>query len=48
MSHQSSLGTPEQLKDPNYTPPLLQAVSLGIRERSKFCVRVNLNIKHAV
>ncbi len=31
MSHQSSLGTPEQLKDPNYTPPTLQAISLGLQ-----------------
>jgi xanthine/uracil permease len=28
---QSSLGTPEQLKDPNYTPPLGQAIPLGIQ-----------------
>ncbi|NVK29722.1 MAG: purine permease, partial [Gammaproteobacteria bacterium] len=27
----SSLGTPDQLKDPNYTPPLAQAVPLGIQ-----------------
>jgi NCS2 family nucleobase:cation symporter-2 len=31
MSHASSLGTPEQLADPNYTPPLAQAVPLGIQ-----------------
>ncbi len=31
MSHDSSLGTPEQLKDPNYTPPTLQAISLGLQ-----------------
>ena len=27
----SSIGTPEQLRDPNYTPPLAQAVPLGIQ-----------------
>ncbi len=27
----ASLGTPEQLRDPNYTPPLKQAVPLGIQ-----------------
>ncbi len=27
----SALGTPEQLKDPNYTPPLTSAVPLGIQ-----------------
>ena len=27
----STLGTPEQLRDPNYTPPLGQAVPLGIQ-----------------
>lgn len=27
----SSLGTPEQLKDPDYTPPLAQAIPLGIQ-----------------
>ncbi len=26
-----SIGTPEQLRDPNYTPPLTQAVPLGIQ-----------------
>ena len=26
-----SIGTPEQLRDPNYTPPLLKAVPLGIQ-----------------
>ena len=31
MSDTSSLGTPEQLRDPNYTPPLAQAVPLGIQ-----------------
>lgn len=29
--HSSSLGTPEQLKDPNYTPPLHMAIPLGIQ-----------------
>lgn len=29
--HASSLGTPEQLRDPNYTPPLASAVPLGIQ-----------------
>ena len=29
--HDSSLGTPEQLRDPNYTPPLAQAIPLGIQ-----------------
>ncbi len=27
----TSLGTPEQLRDPNYTPPMLKAVPLGIQ-----------------
>ena len=27
----ASLGTPEQLRDPNYTPPLVKAVPLGIQ-----------------
>ena len=27
----SSIGTPEQLRDPNYTPPLMHAVPLGIQ-----------------
>lgn len=27
----SSIGTPEQLRDPNYTPPIAQAVPLGIQ-----------------
>ena len=27
----SSIGTPEQLRDPNYTPPLAQAIPLGIQ-----------------
>lgn len=27
----ASLGTPEQLRDPNYTPPLIQAIPLGIQ-----------------
>ena len=27
----SALGTPEQLKDPDYTPPVAQAVPLGIQ-----------------
>lgn len=31
MSDHSSLGTPEQLRDPNYTPPLSQAIPLGIQ-----------------
>ncbi|MEM8749669.1 MAG: nucleobase:cation symporter-2 family protein [Pseudomonadota bacterium] len=31
MATDSALGTPEQLKDPNYTPPLAQAVPLGIQ-----------------
>ncbi len=31
MATQSSLGTPEQLRDPNYTPPLASAVPLGIQ-----------------
>jgi xanthine permease len=30
MAH-SSLGTPEQLKDPNYTPPISKAIPLGIQ-----------------
>jgi xanthine permease len=28
---EASLGTPEQLRDPDYTPPLLKAVPLGIQ-----------------
>ena len=31
MSHHSSLGTPEQLRDPDYTPPLASAIPLGIQ-----------------
>ena len=31
MATASSLGTPEQLRDPNYLPPLMQAVPLGIQ-----------------
>ncbi len=31
MPNHSSLGTPEQLRDPNYTPPLAQAIPLGIQ-----------------
>ncbi|MCC2095582.1 MAG: purine permease, partial [Hyphomicrobiales bacterium] len=27
----SSLGTPAQLKDPNYTPPIASAIPLGIQ-----------------
>ena len=27
----SSIGTPEQLRDPNYTPPLVKAIPLGIQ-----------------
>ena len=27
----ASIGTPEQLRDPNYTPPLIKAVPLGIQ-----------------
>ena len=30
MAH-SSIGTPEELRDPDYTPPLLKAVPLGIQ-----------------
>lgn len=30
-TNSTALGTPEQLKDPNYTPPLAQAVPLGIQ-----------------
>jgi len=30
-TYHSSLGTPEQLKDPDYTPPLAQAIPLGIQ-----------------
>ena len=26
-----SIGTPEQLRDPNYTPPLYKAIPLGIQ-----------------
>ncbi len=31
MLSQSSIGTPEQLRDPNYTPPLASAIPLGIQ-----------------
>ncbi len=31
MATGSSLGTPEQLRDPNYTPPLASAIPLGIQ-----------------
>jgi len=31
MAIASSIGTPEQLRDPNYMPPLAQAVPLGIQ-----------------
>ncbi len=31
MAMNSSLGTPEQLRDPNYTPPLASAIPLGIQ-----------------
>ncbi len=31
MAAGSSIGTPEQLRDPNYTPPLAQAIPLGIQ-----------------
>ncbi len=31
MAHDSSIGTAEQLKDPDYTPPLASAIPLGIQ-----------------
>lgn len=31
MADTSSIGTPEQLRDPNYTPPLAKAIPLGIQ-----------------
>ncbi|MGB7432836.1 MAG: nucleobase:cation symporter-2 family protein [Ahrensia sp.] len=31
MSTDSTIGTPAQLRDPNYTPPLVKAVPLGIQ-----------------
>ncbi len=31
MASMDALGTPEQLRDPNYTPPLAQAIPLGIQ-----------------
>ncbi|EFL89274.1 uracil-xanthine permease family protein [Ahrensia sp. R2A130] len=31
MTANSSLGTPAQLRDPNYTPPMAQAIPLGIQ-----------------
>ena len=31
MQSHSSIGTPEQLRDPNYTPPLASAIPLGIQ-----------------
>jgi NCS2 family nucleobase:cation symporter-2 len=30
-ANHSALGTPEQLRDPNYTPPLVSAIPLGIQ-----------------
>ena len=27
----TGLGTPQQLRDPNYTPPLFKAIPLGIQ-----------------
>ncbi len=31
MSHAESIGTPEQLRDPNYMPPLAKAIPLGLQ-----------------
>ena len=31
MSTQKSIGTPEQLADPNYTPPMVHAIPLGLQ-----------------
>lgn len=31
MALSSQIGTPEQLRDPNYTPPLAKAIPLGIQ-----------------
>ena len=31
MSSDNSIGTPEQLADPNFSPPLRQAIPLGIQ-----------------
>ena len=31
MTDKSTIGTPEQLRDPDYTPPLAQAIPLGIQ-----------------
>ena len=31
MANTSNLGTPEQLRDPNYTPPIAKAVPLGVQ-----------------
>ena len=31
MSNENTIGTPEQLSDPDYTPPLGQAIPLGIQ-----------------
>ena len=31
MMQNNTIGTPEQLRDPNYTPPLLKAIPLGIQ-----------------
>lgn len=30
-AHNASIGTPEQLRDPNYTPPMATAIPLGIQ-----------------
>ncbi|MBT7361699.1 MAG: purine permease, partial [Rhodospirillaceae bacterium] len=31
MANMSNLGTPEQLRDPNYMPPIAKAIPLGIQ-----------------
>ena len=31
MSTQTSIGTPKQLADPNYTPPMVHAIPLGLQ-----------------
>ena len=31
MARSTSIGTPEQLRDPNYTPALAKAIPLGVQ-----------------
>ena len=38
MTSSNSIGTPEQLRDPNYTPPMGMAIPLGIQHVLAMCV----------